>query len=73
MKYNITCYIKNIIKNHGPLTIDRFIQIITNHYYNNIDSIGEHNDFITAPEISQMFGEIIAIYLYKTWSIKNKT
>ena len=72
MKYNITDYIKNIIKNHGPLTIDRFVQITTNYYYNDIDSIGEHSDFITAPEISQMFGEIIAIYLYKTWSIKNK-
>ncbi len=67
MKNNIQDYIINIIKNHGPLTIDRIIQISSNYYYSNFDSIGEKSDFITAPEISQMFGEIVAIYLIDTW------
>ena len=72
MNYNINCYIKNIIKQHGPLAIDKFIQITSYYYYNNIDSIGQHHDFVTAPEISQMFGEIIAVYLYKIWSQNNQ-
>ena len=29
--------------------------------------IGKKGDFITAPEISQMFGEIIGIYFYYIW------
>ena len=67
MVQNINNHIKNIININGPLSIDKFTQIATSYYYSNFDSIGQHGDFITAPEISQMFGEIIAIYLSEMW------
>ncbi len=36
-------------------------------YYNNNLIIGKNNDFITSPEINQMFGEIVGLYLYFIW------
>lgn len=60
---SISDHIKNIIMINGPLSIDKFIQIASSYYYSNSDSIGQYNDFITAPEVSQMFGEMIAVYL----------
>ena len=41
-----------------------------NGYYYKQNPIGDKNDFITAPEISQMFGEIIGLYLYFIWKTK---
>ena len=67
MTQNINNYIKDIINNNGPLSIDKFMQIASNYYYSNFDSIGQYSDFITAPEISQMFGEVVAIYLSEMW------
>lgn len=37
-------------------------------YYTTREPFGAAGDFITAPEISQMFGELAAIWLYQTWS-----
>jgi NADH dehydrogenase [ubiquinone] 1 alpha subcomplex assembly factor 7 len=73
MVQNINNYIKNIININGPLGVDKFTQIASSYYYSNFDSIGQHSDFITAPEISQMFGEIIAIYLSEMWYQKVST
>ena len=67
MTQNINNYIKDIINNNGPLSIDKFMQIASNYYYSNFDSIGQYSYFITAPEISQMFGEVVAIYLSEMW------
>lgn len=36
-------------------------------YYNNRDPLGVDGDFITAPEISQLFGEIIGIWAVQKW------
>ena len=36
-------------------------------YYANQEAIGSKGDFITAPEISQMFGEMIGIWAVETW------
>lgn len=40
-------------------------------YYRTKNPIGENFDFITAPEISQVFGELIAAYLLQISSTKN--
>jgi SAM-dependent MidA family methyltransferase len=37
------------------------------HYYASRDPIGRGGDFITAPEISQMFGELIGLALADVW------
>ncbi len=36
-------------------------------YYTNRDPLGKAGDFITAPEISQLFGEIIAVWAIQCW------
>jgi len=36
-------------------------------YYQNHDPFGQHGDFITAPEISQMFGELIGVWCIGAW------
>ena len=69
--------IKNQIKyrlsDTKDIRFDKFISealFSANGYYNNNKAIGKNYDFITAPEISQMFGEIIGSYLLYVW--KNK-
>ncbi|QTD57778.1 SAM-dependent methyltransferase [Parasphingorhabdus cellanae] len=41
-------------------------------YYATKDPIGEDGDFVTAPEISQMFGELVGIWLSDLWMRKAK-
>ena len=36
-------------------------------YYTTREPFGAAGDFVTAPEISQMFGELIAVWLYEAW------
>ncbi|MFQ3307585.1 MAG: SAM-dependent MidA family methyltransferase [Candidatus Midichloriaceae bacterium] len=67
MQYNVEQYIKDLIKIHGYITLDHYMKIVSNYYYSYRDSIGPSSDFITAPEISQMFGEMIGIYLCDIW------
>ena len=42
-------------------------------YYIKNEAIGKRNDFITAPEISQMFGEILATFIINYWNENIKT
>ena len=37
-------------------------------YYNKSIPIGANGDFITAPEISQLFGEILGLFVYNIWN-----
>lgn len=61
-------HIISLIYENGFLTIDQFMDIVINYYYvNNKNTISEVGDFITAPEISQMFGEMIGIYFSQKW------
>jgi SAM-dependent MidA family methyltransferase len=41
-------------------------------YYTSRDPLGSQGDFITSPEISQMFGEMIGVWLFSTWMIQGK-
>ena len=41
-------------------------------YYRTKNPIGRKSDFITAPEISQIFGELLAAYLLEVLEIKNR-
>ena len=63
------------IKKKGNLTVAEFIQICqfeNDGYYLKNNPIGRANDFITSPEISQMFGEVLAIFLINYWENKIK-
>jgi NADH dehydrogenase [ubiquinone] 1 alpha subcomplex assembly factor 7 len=45
-----------------PIPIDEFMRSAIRKYYQNNESVGASGDFITSPEISQMFGEIVGVW-----------
>lgn len=58
------------IRRDGPLPLDSFMQVCQaepRHGYWLAASIGTDGDFITAPEISQVFGEIIGLWAAIGW------
>ena len=63
--------INKINKNNGYITIDQFIETAMYDkncgYYIKRNPIGKNGDFITAPEISQIFGELIGLYIFDYW------
>ena len=65
--------IKRIKEKNKSLKIDEFISMSLyekNSYYRSKWPIGSSGDFITSPEISQMFGEIVGAYILNYW-LKN--
>lgn len=58
---------KRLITNTGPISIAHYMAESNAHYYNTRDPFGVTGDFITAPEISQMFGELIGLWLADIW------
>lgn len=55
----------------GPLTIAQYMNDCLLHpehgYYTTHEPFGTKGDFITAPEISQMFGEMLGLCLAQSW------
>jgi NADH dehydrogenase [ubiquinone] 1 alpha subcomplex assembly factor 7 len=51
----------------GPIPVSDYMAAANAHYYATRDPLGPAGDFITAPEISQMFGELIGIWLADLW------
>ena len=51
----------------GPLTVEAFMEACNAYYYATRDPLGARGDFTTAPEISQMFGEMIGAALADCW------
>ncbi len=56
---------------NGPMSVASFMALCLTHprhgYYKKADPLGAAGDFITAPEISQMFGELIGFWLVNLW------
>ncbi len=59
------------IRANGPMSIATYMNLCLTHpregYYKKADPIGARGDFITAPEISQMFGEMVGFFLVNLW------
>tara|TARA_B100000575_G_scaffold263990_1_gene239507 strand:- start:744 stop:1778 length:1035 start_codon:yes stop_codon:yes gene_type:complete len=59
--------ILSIIDKKGYIHLDEFIEISLNKlelsYYKSESPLGKNGDFITAPEISQLYGEIIGLFV----------
>ena len=64
--------IRTMIAERGPITVEQYMQLALAHpdlgYYMNRDPFGATGDFTTAPEISQMFGELIGLWTAEVWS-----
>jgi len=62
--------IERIISN-GPLSVAEYMEQALAHpehgYYMRRDPFGVNGDFITAPEISQMFGELLGLWAGVSW------
>jgi len=55
------------IKAEGPLTVEAYMEACNSYYYATREPLGAAGDFITAPEISQMFGELVGASLAACW------
>lgn len=55
------------IEERGPIGVDRYMAECVAAYYAGRDRFGRGGDFTTAPEISQMFGEIIGLWMADLW------
>lgn len=64
------------IARDGPISIATYMQTCLSHpeqgYYVTRDPLGESGDFTTAPEISQMFGEMVGLWLAHVWMDQGK-
>jgi len=59
-----------LIAAEGPIPVARFMAESNAAYYASHDPFGAKGDFITAPEVSQMFGELIGLALADVWQKK---
>ncbi|MEP7350537.1 MAG: SAM-dependent methyltransferase [Sphingorhabdus sp.] len=59
------------IEGSGPISVAEYMRAANAQYYNRADPLGVEGDFITAPEISQMFGELVGMWLTDIWMRQN--
>lgn len=59
------------IRSHGPISVAAYMAMALHDrqagYYAQRDPFGRAGDFITAPEISQIFGELIGVWCADLW------
>lgn len=64
-------YLKRQIAQQGPITVAEFMQLALMHprygYYQQQQVFGKEGDFTTAPEISQLFGEMVGVWVASIW------
>ena len=56
----------------GHVTVAAFMELALGAYYADRDPLGARGDFTTAPEVSQMFGEMIGLWCVDLWSRMGK-
>lgn len=63
--------LRHMIRDRGPLDVGAYMQLVMGHptlgYYATRDPFGREGDFVTAPEISQIFGELLGLALVRRW------
>ena len=63
--------IHKLIKSSGPMPVWRYMELCLMHpehgYYVSRDPLGREGDFTTAPEVSQMFGELLGLWTASVW------
>lgn len=60
-----------LVAEAGPIGIAEYMALCLfdpeHGYYTNREPFGPDGDFTTAPEVSQMFGELVAVWVYMAW------
>lgn len=68
---NLTEHFLKRINADGPITLSDYMATCLMHpkygYYQTANVFGSQGDFITAPEVSQMFGEMVGLWLADRW------
>lgn len=63
--------LRAMMSTSGPIPVARYMALCLSHpehgYYMSRDPFGRAGDFVTAPEISQMFGELIGLWAAEVW------
>ena len=66
-------HIASLIAASGPMSVADYMALClfdpVDGYYTTREPFGTAGDFTTAPEISQMFGELVAVWLYAAWKV----
>jgi len=67
----LVAILREKIAAEGPISIADYMVLALSHpehgYYMKRDPFGLRGDFITAPEISQIFGEMIGVWCAQVW------
>jgi SAM-dependent MidA family methyltransferase len=65
---DLAARLRGLIAGGGPIPLAQYMLLANSHYYATRDPLGAAGDFTTAPEISQMFGELIGLWCADLWS-----
>jgi SAM-dependent MidA family methyltransferase len=68
--------IKALIRATGPISVSDYFSLCLADpeygYYRTREPFGTAGDFVTAPEVSQLFGEMIGVFLVHAWQRHGK-
>ncbi|XP_008185383.2 protein arginine methyltransferase NDUFAF7, mitochondrial [Acyrthosiphon pisum] len=67
VQQNLTKYFQDKIRINGPITLAEYMRESLKTYYNSGNVFGSDGDFITSPEISQLYGEMVMLWLLSLW------
>ncbi|KAJ2507721.1 hypothetical protein IWW47_000965, partial [Coemansia sp. RSA 2052] len=69
-------HIRDTILATGPISIAQYMQLALTSpiggYYTRGQVFGREGDFVTSPEISQMFGEVMAVWYVMHWEMMGR-
>jgi SAM-dependent MidA family methyltransferase len=65
---DLTERLARLIDTSGPISVAQYMAEANAHYYAGRDPFGVAGDFTTAPEVSQMFGELAGLCLADLWA-----
>jgi NADH dehydrogenase [ubiquinone] 1 alpha subcomplex assembly factor 7 len=71
METTLSKRLKALIRETGPISVAEYMAYClldpVDGFYPTRDPLGSDGDFITAPEISQMFGEVLGLFVLQSW------
>ncbi|XP_050523780.1 protein arginine methyltransferase NDUFAF7, mitochondrial isoform X2 [Daktulosphaira vitifoliae] len=68
----ITKFFQDKIKINGPITVADYMRESLKTYYNDGNAFGFSGDFITSPEISQLYGEMVMLWFINMWEMAGR-